>query len=43
MQDILEDLASRCRAILENDPGPAGREQVAGLLSNALKDPQMRD
>lgn len=43
MQDILEDLASRCRAILENDPGPAGREQVAGLLSDALKDPQMRD
>ncbi|MEC7236801.1 MAG: hypothetical protein VXW17_02155, partial [Pseudomonadota bacterium] len=43
MQDILEDLASRCRTILKNDIGPAGREQVAGLLSDALKDPQMRD
>lgn len=43
MQDILENLASRCRSILGADPGPAGRAQVAALLTDLLKDPQVRD
>ena len=43
MTDILTDLASKCRMILGADPGPAGREQVAVLLSSVLNDPEKRD
>lgn len=43
MTEILTDLASKCRMILGTDPGPAGREQVAVLLSSVLNDPEKRD
>ena len=37
MTDILKDLTSRCRAILGKDSGPAGRDEVAALLSEMLQ------
>jgi predicted metal-dependent enzyme (double-stranded beta helix superfamily) len=34
----LDEFAARCHAILARDATPAGREQVAGLLREALRD-----
>lgn len=38
MSYTLEQLARECRAALEADPGPAGREQVRRLVSRACLD-----
>jgi hypothetical protein len=38
MTTTLQSLADGCRRALSGDPGPAGRSQVASLLSAALRD-----
>lgn len=43
MEQILSDLATRCGDLLKANPGPAGRERVAALLSELLADPVNRD
>ena len=34
----LEQFAAECRRILENTPGPAGREKVSAVVQQMLKD-----
>jgi predicted metal-dependent enzyme (double-stranded beta helix superfamily) len=34
----LEDFAAECRTLLNQEPGPAGREKVVELLEDVLKD-----
>jgi predicted metal-dependent enzyme (double-stranded beta helix superfamily) len=34
----LEDFAAECRTLLNQEPGPAGRENVVALLEDVLKD-----
>lgn len=43
MDQILSDLAARCGDLLRANPGPAGREKIAMLLSELLSDPVNRD
>ena len=38
MDEMLEQFAGECHRILKADPGPAGRERVAGLLRDVLTD-----
>ncbi len=38
MAYTLENLAADCNQALKNDPGPSGREQMAGHLETALAD-----
>jgi predicted metal-dependent enzyme (double-stranded beta helix superfamily) len=35
---MLEDFAAECRRMLEQEPGPAGRQKVVSLLEDVLKD-----
>jgi hypothetical protein len=35
----VKEFAQQCRAVLQDDPGPAGRVAVVGLVQEALKDP----
>lgn len=39
MAYTLEAFCADCRRILEDDPGPAGQEQVRGRLERLLRDP----
>ncbi|MEP0940893.1 MAG: hypothetical protein ABJH63_14820 [Rhizobiaceae bacterium] len=39
MENVLSDLASKCRNLLSANPGPAGRSKVAATLSDLLSDP----
>ena len=39
MEEMLEQFAAECHGILKADPGPAGRQRVAGLLRDVLSDP----
>jgi hypothetical protein len=38
MDEVLEHFAAECHRILKADPGPAGRERVAGMLRDVLSD-----
>ena len=38
MDEMLEQFAGECHRILKTDPGPAGRQRVAGLLRDVLTD-----
>jgi hypothetical protein len=38
MDQVLEQFAAECHRILKSDPGPGGRERVAGLLRDVLSD-----
>lgn len=39
MHKALEDLCHACKETLKQDPGPAGRAALAGLLAEAVADP----
>lgn len=39
MAYTLEQFAADCHAALQADPGPAGRQKIRDLVSQALKDP----
>ncbi|MGI9365761.1 MAG: hypothetical protein ACR2O8_11305 [Rhizobiaceae bacterium] len=39
MENVLSDLASKCRDLLSANPGPAGRSKVVATLSDLLSDP----
>jgi predicted metal-dependent enzyme (double-stranded beta helix superfamily) len=39
----LEDFAAECRRLLNQEPGPAGREKVVSLLEDVLKDSEFVD
>ena len=38
MNQTLEQFAAKCHDAIKSQPGPAGRQQVAGLLQEVLKD-----
>ena len=38
MAHTLEQFAAACRRVLQDDPGPAGREKVCGLVRDVLQD-----
>jgi hypothetical protein len=38
MPMTLEDFAAQCRAAINADPGPGGREKICDLVRDALKD-----
>ena len=40
MSQKLEQFAARCHAAIKASPGPAGREEIAGLLKDLLLDAQ---
>lgn len=40
MKRTLDQFAAECKDILTADPGPQGREKVAQLLEEVLKDPE---
>lgn len=39
MEQVLTDLADKCRNVLRETPGPDGRARVAEMLSDLLTDP----
>ena len=43
MNQILSDLATRCKTLLGETPGPEGRAKVAAMLSDILADPAKVD
>ena len=43
MNQILSDLATRCKTLLGETPGPEGRAKVAAMLSDMLADPAKVD
>ena len=43
MNEVLKDLAQKCQKILSDQPGPEGREKIAGLLQVLLSDPENVD
>ena len=40
MKRTLDQFAAECKGILTAEPGPTGREKVAGLLQEVLSDPE---
>ena len=43
MNQTLSDLATRCKTLLGETPGPEGRAKVAAMLSDILADPAKVD